>query len=104
MKLWYKKDELQEAQGEAQRTVEMLNQEIPIYIRGDVKVRMAWREDEYADTRPDGTMECGRCFIPEAEILVNGETARRDLLDLIAIDITALELKAIMNSRKEVLA
>lgn len=94
MKLWYKTDELRDAQQEAERTVEELNTEIPAYINGDIKIRMAWREDEL--------VELGvaiRCHIPEAELLINGEVARRELLDLIALDIIALELKALTRRK-----
>ena len=99
MNLWYKPYELQEAQQEAQQLVDNLNKEIPIYISGDVKVRMAWREDTLMET-VNGTDIVGRCYIPAAEILVNGIVSRIDHLDLIALDIYALEMKAIMNSRK----
>ena len=99
MKLWYKRDELAEAQQEAQKMVEELNAEMPAYINGDIKIRMAWKEDELVDL---GVVS--RCHIPEAELLVNGEVARRDLLDLITLDILALEMKAISQSRKRATA
>lgn len=90
MKLWYKRDELADAQQEAQKMVEELNAEMPAYINGDVKIRMAWREDELVELGV-----ASRCHIPEAEVLVNGEVTRRDLLDLIALDILALEMHAV---------
>lgn len=99
MNLWYKPCELREAQQEAKRIVDRLNEEIPIYINGDVKVRMAWREDTLAES-VKGVDIVGRCYIPAAEILVNGTISRRDHLDLITLDIYALEMKAIRNSRK----
>ena len=88
MKLWYKTDELRDAQQEAEKMVEELNAEIPTYINGDIKIRMAWREDELVELGV-----ASRCHIPEAELLINGEVARRELLDLIALDILALEMK-----------
>ena len=101
MNLWYKPYELQEAQQEAQQLVDNLNKEIPIYLNGDVKVRMAWREDTLMET-VKGTDIVGRCYIPAAEILVNGIVSRIDHLDLIALDIYALEMKAMRQSaRKE---
>ena len=93
MKLWYKADELAEAKQEAQKMVEELNAEMPAYINGDIKIRMAWREDDVVEL---GAVS--RCHIPEAELLVNGEVARRELLDLIALDILALEMKAIARA------
>lgn len=94
MKLWYKTDELRDAQQEAERMVEELNAEIPAYITGDIKIRMAWRGDELVELGV-----ASRCYIPEAELLINGEVARRELLDLIALDIIALELKAITRRK-----
>lgn len=93
MKLWYKRDELPEAQQEAQHTVEMMNAEIPGYINGDVKIRMAWREDVLVENDV-----AGRCYIPEAELLVNGEVTRRELLDFIVLDLNALMLKALSRN------
>ena len=46
MKLWYNTTgELDEARQEAQREVERMNAELPAYINGDVKLRMAWRKE-----------------------------------------------------------
>lgn len=100
MNLWYKPCELREAQQEAQQIVDSLNNELPIYVKGDVKVRMAWREDTLTE-REGFTDIVGRCYIPEAEILVNEVVVRKELLDLIAIDIYSLEMKALVNSGKE---
>ena len=94
MKLWYKTDELRDAQQEAEKMVEELNAEIPTYINGDIKIRMAWREDELVELGV-----ASRCHIPEAELLINGEVARRELLDLIALDILALEMKALTRRK-----
>lgn len=94
MKLWYKTDELREAQQEAEKMVEELNAEIPAYITGDIKIRMAWRDDELVELGV-----ASRCHIPEAELLINGEVARRELLDLIALDIITLELKALTRRK-----
>ena len=107
LKLWYIKPELREAQREAEEIVTRYNKEIPCYIRGDVKIRMAWRVD--TRTREAIPLEDWKqygeaalpAYIPEAELLVNGEVVMRDLLDLILIDINRLEIKAILQSRKE---
>lgn len=93
MKLWYKAHELPAAREEAQKAVEQMNAEIPHYINGDVKIRMAWREDELVENDV-----AGRCYIPEAELLVNGETARRELLDFILLDLNALILKTMTKN------
>lgn len=106
MKLWYIKPELREAQQEAERIVKLYNKEIPYYIRGDVKIRMAWRV--YVRTREAIPLEDWKqygdaalpAYIPEAELLVNGEVVMRDLLDLILIDLNRLEMKVIQQSRK----
>lgn len=99
MKLWYVSNEMDEARAETQKLVDSLNSEIPTYINGDVKIKMAWREESVA--------ECGYMpsdsprmltYIPEAEVLINGEVAKRDLLELIALDIYALEMKAMRQS------
>lgn len=106
MKLWYIKPELREAQQEAEEIVALYNKEIPYYIRGDVKIRMAWRVDIRArETIPlEDWKQYGEAvlpaYIPEAELLVNGEVVVRDLLDLILIDINRLEMKAILQSQK----
>lgn len=68
---------------------------------------MAWRVD--VRTREAIPLEDWKqygeaalpAYIPEAELLVNGEVVMRDLLDLILIDINRLEMKAILQSRKE---
>jgi len=101
MKLWYKRDELPEAKQEAQQDVERMNAEIPSYINGDVKIRMAWREEEYREH--DRPLIPLRCYIPEAELLINGEVARRELLDFILLDLDALILKVMAKNfwRKE---
>lgn len=107
MKLWYTKPELREAQQEAEEIVALYNKEIPCYIRGDVKIRMAWRVD--IRTRESVPLEDWKqygetslpVYIPEAELLVNGEIVMHDLLDLILIDINRLEMKAILQSQKE---
>ena len=106
MKLWYIKPELREAQQEAEEIVSRYNEEIPCYIRGDVKIRMAWRVD--FRTREDIPLEDWKrygeaalpAYIAEAELLVNGEVVMCDLLDLILIDINRLEMKAILQSQK----
>lgn len=107
MKLWYIKPELREAQQEAERIVASYNKEIPYYIRGDVRIRMAWRVD--VRNREDIPLEDWKqygdaalpAYIPEAELVVNGEVVMRDLLDLILIDINRLEMKVLLRSFKE---
>ncbi len=105
MKLWYIKPELREAQQEAEEIVALYNKEIPYYIRGDVKIRMAWRVDVRSrETVPlEGWKQYGEAvlpaYIPEAELLVNGEVVMRNLLDLILIDVNRLEMKAILQSQ-----
>lgn len=93
MKLWYNTTgELLEAEQEAQREVERMNAELPYYINGDVKLRMAWRKELTIGQLP--------VYIPEAELLVNGEVARRDYLDLLLLDLLQIQLKAIAKARK----
>lgn len=107
MKLWYTKPEIRDAKLEAQQLVDKYNAEIPQFIRGDIRIRMAWRVD--VRTREAIPLEDWKqygeaalpAYIPEAELLVNGEVVMRDLLDLILIDINRLEMKAILQSRKE---
>lgn len=107
MKLWYTRSEIPEAQKEAEEIISRINKEIPLYFRGNVMFRMAWRVGTRArevvpleewkmygkDSLP--------AYIPEAELLFNGEVVMRDLLDLILIDINRLEMKAIMQSMKD---
>lgn len=108
MKLWYIQTEMRDARIEAESIVSRYNAEIPNYIRGDVKIRMAWRVDvRTREAIPPEEWKQHReaalpAYIPEAELLVNGEVVICDLLDLILIDINRLELKAIQQSRKEV--
>ena len=93
MKLWYNTSgELREAEQEAQREVERMNSELPHYINGDVKLRMAWRKELAIGNLP--------VYIPEAELLVNGEVARRDLLDLLLLDLLHIQLETIAKARK----
>ena len=93
MKLWYNTSgELREAEQEAQREVERMNAELPHYINGDVKLRMAWRKELAIGNLP--------VYIPEAELLVNGEVARRDLLDLLLLDLLHIQLETIAKARK----
>lgn len=106
MKLWYIKPEIRDAKLEAQQLVDKYNAEIPQFIRGDIRIRMAWRVD--VRTREAIPMEDWKqygeaalpAYIPEAELLVNGEVVMRDLLDLILIDINRLEMKAILQSQE----
>lgn len=104
MKLWYTKWELREARQEAQQLVDKMNDELPIYIRGDVKLRMAWREEPRSsehvpieDMRVYGATAL-RTFIPEAELLINGEVARRDILDLLLLDLLHLQMKCLSKN------
>lgn len=104
MKLWYTRSELRDARAEAQRLVDQANAEIPYYINGDVRIRMAWKEDRRSDevTPLDELRTFGEdaltVFLPEAEILVNGEVTACDLLDLILIDINKIEMKVLQRS------
>ena len=68
---------------------------------------MAWRVDfrtradiPLEDWKRYGGKQLSRAYIPEAELLVNGEVVMCDLLDLILIDINRLEMKAILQSQK----
>ena len=97
MKLWYQQKEIREARLEAQRLVDSLNKEIPTYINGDVKVRMAWVEDTLTENAT-GVDIIKPCFIPEAELLVNGEAVRKEHIDLVALDVYFLEMKALRRS------
>ena len=99
MKLWYTSGEMPEARQEAEALAASLNAEIPIYINGDVKVRMAWRQEsviEHGCFPYDGP--CILTHIPEAELLINGDVVKRDLLELIALDIYALEMEDMRRS------
>lgn len=102
MKLWYKKFEMREARQEADRLCKQLNADIPLFFKGETKVRMAWKEApisielfETEEIRRHGKDVCSSCFIPEAELVVNDEVVARDLLELLALDIIAIEMAAI---------
>ena len=104
MKLWYTKWELSDAKIEAQRLCDQINAEIPIYIRGNVELRMAWREDIRSEEivpqnelRVYGEIAL-KTFIPEAELLVNGEVAKRDLLDFLLLDLLCLQMKCLKQN------
>lgn len=92
MKLWYTRTELPDAQQEAQREVDRMNAELPGYVKGDLQLRMAWREEP-------GIGQLST-FIPEAELLVNGEVARRDLLELLLLDLLHIQMNAILKARE----
>ena len=93
MKLWYTKLELMEAKAEAQREVERMNADLPHFIEGDVKLRMAWRAEPGI-----GALTT---YIPEAELVVNGEPVKRDLLDLLLLDLLHLQMKALLPKAME---
>lgn len=108
MDLWYTTPDLDAAKKEARRLIEQYNKELPQFIRGGkVEIRMAWRK-EILTREPPCWFSVARdgnpfrpIYIPEAELLFNGEVVKKDLLDLILIDINHLELKAILRARSD---
>lgn len=99
MKLWYTRPEMREAQKEAEEIILRYNRDMRQYFRGDVEIRMAWRVE--TRSREVVPLEEWRMYgedslptyIPEAELLFSGEVMRRDLLDLLCLDILHLEMK-----------
>lgn len=91
MKLWYTKHELMDAEAEAQREVERMNAELPHYFKGDVQLRMSWRTEL--------GIEALATYIPEAELMVNGEPVKRDLLDFLLLDLLQLQMKALSTMK-----
>lgn len=105
MKLWYTLSELQEARKEVESLICFINSDIGVYFTGNVEIRMAWREDTrsresipLSEWKAYGESAI-RVYIPEAELLINGELVRKDLLELICIDMLRLELNALANER-----
>jgi len=105
MKLWYTKWELPEARKEAQELVDRMNAEIPTFIRGPVKLRMTWRDrlrsrevTPIDEIRVFGDVAL-QTFIPEAELLVDGEVARCDLLDCLLLDLNHMQMNLFLKER-----
>ena len=94
MKLWYTESEIDEAKQEAQRAVDQMNAELPFYVRGDVKIRMAWKREMQGSTGALSDREAVVTYIPEAELLFDDVVIRRELLDFILLDMLKLEMKA----------
>ena len=94
MQLFYRKKYFPQAQQEAQALIDQIVQEMPAYVSGGtIDIRMAWKED---GPHPDGVRI--PVMIPEAELLFNGELVKKDLLDLILLDLYALQMAAIRRS------
>lgn len=94
MRLWYTESEIDEAKQEAQRAVDQMNAELPFYVRGDVKIRMAWKREMQGSTAALSDRETVVTYIPEAELLFDDVVIRRELLDFILLDMLKLEMKA----------
>lgn len=105
MKLWYLSHEMREAEQEAKNLVDQINAEIPYFINGNVKIRMAWKADQRAkeivpleEWRMYGDKSL-TIFIPKAELLVNDVVYKCDLLDLVLLDMYSLQLGVWLKNR-----
>lgn len=93
-KLFYPSCEFEEAKAEAEKEIRDNLKDVDEYFPGiKVEVCMAWREDL---GQVEGVMI--PVMIPEAVLLLNGEQIRRDMLDLIILDILALEMKILLRN------
>ena len=94
--LYYTMHEFDDAKKEADAEIKDCLRDIGSFFPSvKIEIRMAWRKD---------LGFCEGCMIPtmipEAELLCNGETIRKDLLDFIVLDVLALETKMIKPGRK----
>lgn len=85
MKLCYRKYELPEAQEEADKAIADIMKDLHLFINGKIEIRMNWQ---------DGALGT---ITPMADLIVNGEVAKSDLLDLLLIDLYHLEMKVMLQ-------